>query len=161
LRSYALPKREVKAILNQLGATWPPEALPQEAKQVQAIEVDEKGMILITGGAVAVRMGNKILPSLREKTLPYFPSVTVDPGAVRFICNGADVMRRGITEMTKFPQGAVVAVKEKTYGKFIAVGEALTDSEAAEKASSGPVVKNFHYVSDKFWEALKEKLGGT
>ncbi|MBI2183375.1 MAG: RNA-binding protein [Thaumarchaeota archaeon] len=158
MKEHNLQKREVRVILDALAQTWPPQAIPQKVKQIRVVEVETKGEILILDGVIAVRTGkpSRIVPLLRENTLSLFPSITVDPGAIKFICNGADVMRPGVVDMTSFSQDSIVGVKERNYGKFIAVGIAVADSDSLRTASTGPVVKNIHYVGDKFWEVFKE-----
>ena len=79
----------------------------------------------------------------------------VDMGAVKFMCNGANVMRPGIKKYTKFSKDDVVCIVEESKHKFLAVGKALTDSLELENISKGEVVKNLHYVSDKYWEISK------
>ena len=107
---------------------------------------------------VAVQIGENIVPFLgaKQEMLQRFPSVTVDMGAVRFVCNGAKVMRPGITEFGAFKKGDIVAVKDQAHGKVLAAGVALEDSEAAKAMAKGYVVENIHYISDKMWEAYKE-----
>jgi len=85
-----------------------------------------------------------------------FPTVTVDMGAIRFVCNGAKVLRPGIVAFDSFKKGDVVAVKDQTHGKLLAVGLALEDSETAKSMAKGYVVDNLHHVGDKVWEAAKE-----
>jgi PUA domain protein len=88
--------------------------------------------------------------------LKYFPSVEVDMGAVKFICNGAKIMRPGITKFDTFKKGDIVVVKDQTYSKTLAAGIAIEDSEIAAAKTKGYVIDNLHYISDKFWEAHKE-----
>ncbi|MBI4257828.1 MAG: hypothetical protein HY619_02640 [Thaumarchaeota archaeon] len=157
LKEHNLQNKEVRVILDILAQTWPPQAIPPKIKQIRVIEVESKGDILILDGIAAVRpvKSTQIVPLLKENILSFFPSITVDPGAIRFVCNGADVMRPGVLEMSNFKQENIVAVKEQKYGKFIAIGIAVADSDALQTASSGPVVKNIHYVGDRFWEVFK------
>lgn len=77
-------------------------------------------------------------------------------GAVKFVCNGAKIMRPGITKFDSFKKDDIVIVKDHTYGKSLAVGIALDDSEIATSKSKGYVIDNLHYISDKFWEVHKE-----
>ncbi|MEM3614743.1 MAG: PUA domain-containing protein, partial [Nitrososphaerales archaeon] len=87
-----------------------------------------------------------------------FPYLFVDSGAVRFICNGADVMRPGVKAFpTAFNKGDIVVVKEEKFQKAIAVGEANISSQEAQLLTKGSVVSNLHYVGDKIWELAKEK----
>jgi PUA domain protein len=96
------------------------------------------------------------LPFLSEiETLEKFPNVMVDMGAVKFMCNGANVMRPGIKSHSDFDKGQVVCVIEESQHKFLAVGKALVPSSEMETMQKGEVVKNLHYISDKFWEIGK------
>ena len=82
--------------------------------------------------------------------------MTVDMGAVKFVCNGAKVMRPGITNFDSFKKGDIIVVKDQTHGKVLAVGVALEDSEVAKAMAKGYVVENLHYITDKMWEAFKQ-----
>ena len=88
--------------------------------------------------------------------LEKFPYVTVDMGAVKFVCKGANVMRPGITKFSDFESGEIVCVIEESQNKFLAVGKAEISSKEAEDTSKGEVIKNMHYISDDFWESKKE-----
>jgi malignant T-cell-amplified sequence len=82
--------------------------------------------------------------------------VTIDMGAIKFVCKGAKVMRPGIVDFDSFKNGDIVVVKDQIHGRALAVGLALKDSEAAKAMSKGYIIDNFHYISDKMWEAYKE-----
>ena len=108
------------------------------------------------GGAQGRGRPPRYLPFLSEHDLlGRFPAVTVDMGAVRFVCKGANVMRPGIRDMGRFGAGDIVCVREESRGKYLSVGTAaLSDSDAAA-AERGLVVANHHYVSDRYWEAAR------
>lgn len=92
-----------------------------------------------------------------EKLLEGKAVVTVDSGAVKFVCNGANIMRPGIVRIDgEFGPGDILVVKEQKFGKHIAIGKAIVDKNEMQAATKGPVVTNLHYVGDKFWEMLKE-----
>jgi PUA domain protein len=83
-------------------------------------------------------------------------TIVIDQGAIRFICNGANVMRPGIVRWAgEFQAGDIVAVKEAGHNKIIAVGVALVSSQDLSGISKGVAVKNVHYVGDPLWEAFK------
>ena len=44
---------------------------------------------------------------------------------------------------------------EESQHKFLAVGKAITDSSELENISKGEIIKNLHYISDKYWEIAK------
>ena len=79
----------------------------------------------------------------------------VDMGAVKFMCNGANVMRPGIKKYSKFLKDDIVCVTEESKHKFLSVGKAMNDSSELETMSKGEIIKNIHYVSDKYWEIFK------
>ena len=114
--------------------------------------------VIITGNEItAVKIGEDIQPFLDDiPILEKFPYVTVDMGAVKFVCKGANVMRPGITKFSDFESSEIVCVVEESQNKFLAVGKAKISSKEAEDASKGEVIKNMHYISDDFWESKKE-----
>jgi malignant T-cell-amplified sequence len=127
-------------------------------KSFTAYEVEADKYILKSQNFTAVQINqNIILPFLGNSDfIKQFPCVHVDMGAVKFVCNGAKIMRPGITKFETFKKDDIVIVKDQTYGKSLAVGIALDDSEIATSKSKGYVIDNLHYISDKFWEVHKE-----
>jgi len=96
------------------------------------------------------------LPFLSEtETLKKFPSVMVDMGAIKFMCKGANVMRPGIKKFTEFEKDKLVCIIEESQNKFLAVGKAMVSSSEMEDMEKGEIIKNMHYISDKFWETGK------
>ena len=117
----------------------------------------ENGVIITGNEITAVKIGENILPFLDDiPILEKFPYVTVDMGAVKFVCKGANVMRPGITKFSDFENGEIVCVIEESQKKFLAVGKAKMSSKELDETIKGEVIKNMHYVSDNFWESKKE-----
>ena len=79
----------------------------------------------------------------------------LDMGAVKFMCKGANVMRPGIKNFTEFENGDIVCVIEESQHKFLAIGKSIVSSSKMESMEKGEVLKNLHFISDKFWEAGK------
>jgi PUA domain protein len=78
--------------------------------------------------------------------------VTVDAGAVSFVSGGADVMRPGIVEADEdIAEGDLVAIREETHGKVLAIGRALV-SGSELIGDSGKVVESVHHVGDDLYE---------
>ncbi len=104
--------------------------------------------------------GNRYFPLLRDaQILPLLPVIKVDSGAVKFVCNGANIMRPGITEVEgEFSPSELVVVKDQKYGKAISVGRAKLSKKDIETAVKGLAIENLHYVGDKYWEALKQLI---
>ena len=130
--------------------------LPKQ-KNIKTHDVNEKGVIITGNEITAIKIGDDILPFLDDiPILEKFPYVTVDMGAVKFVCKGANVMRPGVTKFSNFESGEIVCVIEESQNKFLAVGKATISSKEAEVANKGEVIKNMHYISDDFWESKKE-----
>ena len=157
LKTFVMSKSETRELLDKLGSAWPPDAVPK-VKTIKVYEFEEGNRLLVADATFAVQVQDSIVPFLGgpAEVLKRFPSVSVDMGAVKFVCNGAKVMRPGITSFGSFKKGEIVVVKDQTHGKALAVGVALEDSEAAKAMTKGYVVENLHYISDKMWEANKE-----
>jgi len=82
--------------------------------------------------------------------------ITVDMGAIKFVINGADIMRPGITEIEEgIAKDELVVIIDERNKKPLVVGIALYDSAEMKKITSGKVVKNIHYVGDEIWKEYK------
>ncbi len=99
-----------------------------------------------------------LIPTLLfEKVLSSLPHVTVNMGAVPFVCNGADVLAPGVVKIEGvFSVGDYAVVVDERHGKPLAVAVALVDSEVARAMSRGKVAENVHYVGDALWAVLKK-----
>jgi predicted RNA-binding protein (TIGR00451 family) len=153
-------KRDTSDLLEVIHSKWPNHVVPK-IKTFKAYEVEQGRFILESEDMLAVQVDQKIiLPFLGlPRILEYFPAVYVDMGAVKFVCNGAKVMRPGIIKFDHFTKGDIVIVKDQIHAKPLSVGIAMEDSDAAITKTKGYVIDNLHYVSDKFWEAYKEITG--
>jgi PUA-domain protein len=80
--------------------------------------------------------------------------VVVDSGAVRFIVNGADVMKPGIVSADPgIAAGDLVVVVEERHKKPLAVGRALIPG--TEMKGEGKAIKSLHHVGDQIWKGLE------
>jgi PUA-domain protein len=116
------------------------------------LEIDDKPLFFQFEG--------RWLPLLRlilsgEIRVPY-RKVTVDMGAIKFVANGADIMRPGITQIEDgISIGDPVLIIDETHGKTLALGIALFNSEEMRTASGGKVIRNAHAAGDALWELTK------
>ena len=96
-----------------------------------------------------------LLSYLMTHTLP-LKKIVVDSGAIRFVVNGADIMRPGIVSIDSgILKGEITLVTEITHGKNIALGESLYSTDEAQQLITGKIVRNIHYVGDPLWNATK------
>lgn len=84
-------------------------------------------------------------------------TIIVDMGAIRFVTNGADIMRPGITKIDpSINKGDIVRIADETHERTLAVGKALYDADEMEKITKGKVIKNIHTIKDSVWTFSKE-----
>jgi PUA domain protein len=152
-----MSKKDTEKILKILEKSWEKVSIPK-VKNVKIFEIEENKSILVIDSMVAVLTANdSILPFLgKTEILDKFPSVTVDSGSIRFICNGAKILRPGIVDFESFKKDDIVGVKDEKFKKYLAVGLALEDKDRAYGMEKGQIINNLHYVGDKFWNAYKE-----
>lgn len=82
--------------------------------------------------------------------------VTVDMGAVKFVCNGADVMAPGIVEADPaVKEGDWVWIRDERNKQPLAVGRALVPGTAMVRGK-GKAIKSIHHLGDKLWNATAE-----
>ena len=149
-----MSKTETSDILNQVSKKWNRE-IPK-IKNIKVHYVDDTSQILVGNDFKVLRLENEFIPFLTEsKLLGSFPNVIVDMGAVKFMCNGANVMRPGIKNHTEFSKDEIVCIVEESQQKFLAVGKSLVHSSEMKEMSKGEIVKNLHYISDRYWEINK------
>ena len=156
LKIFLLSKSATAKLFKSLSSSWPQDILPK-VKNIKVYEIEADKCLLVADNMIAVQVRDIIVPFLgKQEELKCFPSVTIDRGAVKFICNGAKVMRPGIINFDSFKKGEIVGVKDQTHGKTVAVGLALEDSDVAKGMAKGYVIDTVHYISDKIWEAYKK-----
>jgi predicted RNA-binding protein (TIGR00451 family) len=155
LKSNLLSKSSIAETLEEIQSQWKID-IPK-TKTLMTHEIDDETSLITGDDFTAIKFGKIYLPFLSETVLlEKFPKVVVDSGAIKFVCNGANVMRPGIKNFTKFDKEQIVCVVEETHNKFLAVGRSLVSSEELPNIAKGEVIKNLHYISDRFWEAAKE-----
>jgi malignant T-cell-amplified sequence len=157
LKAHTLSKREIRDIAGRISKNWP-KSIICNIKSLNAIETEKNGRLLVGEGITIVQTKDDlIVPHLVEKDLlSHFPCVIVDMGAVGFICNGANVMRPGITNTDGFGESEIVVVKDQVHNKSLAIGYSRVDAGTMMNLEKGPVINNLHYVGDIFWNLKKE-----
>ena len=154
MKTHLKSKSETSKILKIISKLWNKE-IPK-IKNLKSYYIDNDSEILIADSLKILKLGHDFIPFLSEtKLLENFPKVTVDMGAVKFMCNGANVMRPGIKNYSEFTKDSIVCVVEESQHKFLAVGKSLIDSSEMKEISKGEIIKNLHYISDKYWEINK------
>jgi len=135
------------------------EILKTDRIDIESVEADGGGKIFVLNGKpLIVEQNGTIFPSLMFNELfRFIPRIVVDMGAIRHVCNGADIMAPGIVRIeTSFNAEAIVVIVDERHGKPLAVGKTLIGSEEIKNLKHGKVIKNLHYVGDKIWYFLKK-----
>ena len=154
MKSNLISKSETALLLKTVSERWNME-LPK-IKNLKVHQILEESQIITGDGIKILKINEDYFPFLSEtKMLEKFPNVMVDMGAVKFMCKGANVMRPGIKKFTEFEKGQIVCIVEESQHKFLAVGKAMVSSSELENMEKGEIIKNNHYISDKFWETGK------
>ncbi len=158
-RRYTLKSKESKQILTQASQKLKVglESLLNIKANIEIVESGAGDLILINGKPQLFKERDAVYPTLTAtEIVASLPKAVVDMGAVRFVCNGADVMAPGIVRYEgAFAKGDLIVVIDVTHGKPLALGEVLYNSDEAKNVRQGPVIKSKHYVSDKIWNFAK------
>ena len=154
MKSNLISKSETASVLKTISEKWKMEF--PKIKNLKVHQITSDAQINVGNGVKVLKINDEYVPFLsEEQTLEKFPYVMVDMGAVKFMCKGANVMRPGIKKFSEFEKDSIVCVIEESHHKFLAVGKTLVSSEEMENMEKGEVIKNIHYISDKFWEIGK------
>ena len=154
MKSNLISKSETSALLKEVSENWDIE-IPK-IKNLKVHQISNEAQIITGKGIKILKVNDDYIPFLSEtEILEKFPNVTVDMGAVRFMCKGANLMRPGIKSFTDFKKEDFVCIVEESQHKFLAIGKAVADSSELEDMEKGEVLKNMHYISDRFWEIGK------
>ena len=159
-RRYFLKARESKELLDKASKRLriDLEQILKDRINLEVVHTESIEIFLINGKPALAQTGENIYPTLTFKEfLDIAPRVTVDMGAVPHLCKGANVMAPGIRRFNgEFQKGDLVLVTDEKYGKPVALGEALYDTEQAKNVKQGIVIRNIHYVGDKTWNSIKQ-----
>lgn len=156
-RRHLLKKRDRKAHIEQierdLGTSV--SGLDEKAKLEEGLLDDGTTVLILEGSIIFFELDGRMVPTLHAilDGLIQIPSITVDMGAVKFVVNGADIMRPGVTKIDDgIMDGSIVAIVDERHGKALAVGVSKMSSDEMSAATHGKVVLSKHYVNDALWE---------
>lgn len=158
-KRYHLRSREQKDLAQQLTHVlkFNLSQLTKKKSRTEVLELSSGQQIIVINSLPSFIIDDDVLyPTLlNPDVLSCLPTITVDAGAVPFICNGADLMAPGITEFTEpFEEGDILVINEERHNKPLAIGQSLLPSHKLGSITSGKVALNLHYVSDPLWRFL-------
>ncbi|MFH0815903.1 MAG: PUA domain-containing protein [Methanobacteriota archaeon] len=151
-RRARLRNKEVAALASRIFETFG--VTIDEALALDAGDYDKIKVYISGGRIVAFDHDGRVVPSLRFilGSPPKSKHVTVDMGAVKFLCNGADIMAPGIVDADRsIAPGDLVWVREEKHSKPLAIGIALVGGPGMVRGK-GKAVQSLHYIGDSLWE---------
>lgn len=140
--------RELKDIIPEVDSILTKKAI------VIKYETPDGEIMTLDGVPILLKVKGHLIPSLKlvQKAEVNLPIIKVDTGAIRFVTNGADVMRPGITSIDpRTVENKPVLIVEETKETPLAIGIAKFDAVDMEAMESGKVIKTLHHLTDKFW----------
>lgn len=145
-------KDEITRIENEIGS--PIERLDVKTQLEGGVLDDGSRILLLDGEIIFFEHEGRMFPALRALLdgLIDVPKITVDMGAVRFVVNGADIMRPGITMIDdRIKENGIVVIVDENHGKPLAVGVSKMAAHDLRAASGGKVIKSIHHINDDLW----------
>lgn len=159
---HFLKEKEAKQILLDFSKSVNvnAERLFGSKPRIELVEAQTAEIFIINRKPILMRLSGKLFPTLFfNEVFPILPKVIVNMGAVPYVCNGADVMAPGVVRVDgDFEKNDIPLIVDERFGKSLAIGVALFDSQTMRKLAHGKIVKNIHYVGDKLWNLLKKKF---
>ncbi|HUH82758.1 MAG TPA: PUA domain-containing protein [Nitrososphaerales archaeon] len=157
MKKWVLSRRDSTEMISGIETSLGLSMNLSKSAQAQCAEPEEGVVFVVLEGFEFVQSGGGFFPFLGSAaTLGLFPSAVVDEGAIKFLLNGADVMRPGIRKLDDWGgSGRMVIVKEEKKGRAIAVGTSMVSSAEAQGMSKGGCIRNLHHVGDRFWNLHK------
>ena len=149
MRMRRLRKKDAKKITAEVKER----AGVEVSGEMDLVEFDKLNVILVDREPLLIEYDGKYYVSVYGaiKLKPEKYRVTVDEGALKFIINGADVMKPGIVYADeRIKEGDFVYVTVEGKESPIAVGVALCSGN--EMSGKGKAVKNIHHLKDKIWK---------
>jgi len=112
----SLKRKTAKRLVEELSSEFG----EIDAERVESAELEDSIVYLLDDVIEFVRDGDAVYPYLGGSHVDGLPRVVVDMGAIPYVCNGADVMAPGITDMDPFEAGDLVVVRDVAHGKALA-----------------------------------------
>jgi len=151
-----LPKSEIEKINSEIAQQFSVADFFGKKDQAMLAEVDHNLYVVKDNLPYFFYKDGKLVPTLKLLLQnPFLKQVVVDMGAVKFVSNGADVMRPGIVELDhQIKKDEIVAVVDQNHKKPLCIARALFSGEEIFKLKQGKVLKSLHWVGDSVWQLV-------
>lgn len=148
-----LSKTEIKQLNEDIKKLYGLENFFGKKAKVEYL-VNEQRMLLLDNEPAFFYYGDILVPTLKFLLKNNFmKKITVDMGAVKFVAEGADIMRPGVIAVDEgIKKDELISIVDQKNQKPLAIGQALFDSHELREQTSGKVIKNIHHVGDELWQ---------
>ncbi|MBU3902438.1 MAG: RNA-binding protein, partial [Candidatus Thermoplasmatota archaeon] len=130
-KKHRLRKKDVEKLSKMLNDTFGKEIFTGDEIMDQA-DAEGNTVLSINNEVLGLIINDKPFLTLKG-LLKYKPEkkyVTVDKGAVKFVCNGADIMVPGVVDAdSSVKKNDLVWIRDEKHKKPLAVGVALMNAE--------------------------------
>jgi len=150
MRRKRLRKKEAKRVSEELRET----AGIDVSGDMDIVDFGKVKVILVNNEPLLIEYDGKHYVSVYGaiKLKPEKYRIEVDEGALKFVMNGADVMKPGIVYADeRIKEGDFVYVTVEGKESPIAVGIALCSGKEMREGK-GKAVKNLHHLKDNVWK---------
>ena len=157
MKKWVLSRRDSSELIEKVQSSLGVTLALSKSSQASCAEPEEGVVFVSLDGYEFIQKGETFVPFLGSSgALGLFPGAMVDEGAIKFVVNGADVMRPGIRAFDDWgAAGKTVVVREEKKGRAIAVGSSMVTSDEAKAMAKGGCFRNIHHVGDRYWELHK------
>ncbi len=161
---HMLKSKDIKSLKQTLYSLFDEDSIDAiftEKPKVEFLKLDNREEIIVINEIPSFWITDtRYIPCLTLLISPSvsftMKSITVDKGAIKFVANGADIMRPGITKIDNdIKKDDIIKIQEELHGRALAVGIAMYDAPEMQKMSKGKVIRNIHFVNDPVWEFSK------
>ncbi|MCF7872279.1 RNA-binding protein [Candidatus Woesearchaeota archaeon] len=152
MKLRTLSKSDIKLLNKQIFELYSLE-LFNKKDNVQKLDIEGSEYIKVNDEVAFFYFEKKLVPTIKLLLKNNFlKRVVVDMGSIKFLCNGADVLRPGIVKVEEsISKNDTVSIVDEKNNKCIAIGKTLYASNEINSMDSGKVIKNIHYVGDNIW----------
>lgn len=157
-RRQRLRDKDAAATLKQVTDRLGGAKIWDDTAAVESAEFMERQILLVNNQVWGVIDNGETFLTVRGLLAlkPQMRYVTVDMGAVKFVCNGADVMAPGIVEADPaLKEGDWCWIRDERNKQPLAVGRALVAGPAMVRGK-GKAIKSVHHLGDKLWNISSE-----
>lgn len=132
--------------------------LPKKGSVMKFMFSKSEALIVVEQKTIPIlELNNQIIPNLKFMSLleMSIPQIVVDIGAIRFVTNGADIMRPGIVDIDdNVLEGSLVLIVEERNKAPLSIGRSLYDAVDMRSKDSGKCIKNIHWLKDKWFSYI-------